>query len=282
MDISGLTEQLLSLIYQNKDTPPVQGLNLFHSQEDQNLRAVPIVHPSVILVLSGSKQITSEKGETVLISAGEGVLVPGNSQLTMVNFPDDVIDHYLAVALTIQPNLLNRFLRDFHPEVEKPESSVIGLTPELVLHLNHWVQFSELSEMSNAQIELNILSLLSILANHASLSNLQTPQGLSWKQKLFNHLQSDLSKNWTLEEVCSDLGTSASSLRRHLQNEGSGFRELLEDARLVSGLCTLQETFWPISQVAQSVGYQSQSRFSERFKLRFGLSPSELRKTRER
>ncbi|GAA3923003.1 helix-turn-helix transcriptional regulator [Litoribacillus peritrichatus] len=281
MDICRLTERLLTLIYQDKESAPVQGLNLFHSQKDQNLRSVPIVHPSVILVLSGKKQVTNAQGDVVMVSAGEGILVPGNSQLTMVNFPDQDIHHYLAVALAIQPELLGRFLRDYAPESATAVSSLVSVTPEVILHLNHWLQLSELTDMNDAQIELCVLSLLTFLHTQASLEPMMVAAS-SWKQKLFNHINSDLSKNWTLEEVCADLGTSASSLRRHLQQEGSGFRELLEDTRLVSALCILQETFWPISQVAQSVGYQSQSRFSERFKLRFGLSPSELRKTRGR
>jgi transcriptional regulator GlxA family with amidase domain len=50
---------------------------------------------------------------------------------------------------------------------------------------------------------------------------------------------------------------------------------------MVAALALLQETFWPVGQVAAAVGYISHSRFSERFKRRFGLSPTELKKTRE-
>ncbi len=40
------------------------------------------------------------------------------------------------------------------------------------------------------------------------------------------------------------------------------------------------ETFKPISGVAGTVAHQPQSRFGERFKRRFGLTPSALRRTR--
>ncbi|MFV2058954.1 MAG: helix-turn-helix transcriptional regulator, partial [Thiohalomonadales bacterium] len=78
---------------------------------------------------------------------------------------------------------------------------------------------------------------------------------------------------------CSRLGVSESSLRRKLQSEQTGFRELLEEARLSHGLYLLLETVHPIGQVADAVGYQSQSRFGERFKRRFGMTPTELRRT---
>ncbi len=63
--------------------------------------------------------------------------------------------------------------------------------------------------------------------------------------------------------------------------EGARFRPLLEQARLAAALGLPQGNWRTIMDVAASVGYQSPSRFAERFRQHFGLSPSELRATRD-
>jgi AraC-like DNA-binding protein len=52
------------------------------------------------------------------------------------------------------------------------------------------------------------------------------------------------------------------------------------DKKLGLGLHLLQTTLHSIVLIAEKCGYQSQSRFTDRFKGRFGLTPSELRKTK--
>ena len=91
----------------------------------------------------------------------------------------------------------------------------------------------------------------------------------------------DLGRKWKIADVCRALTVSESALRRNLHGEGTSFSDLLEQARLVAGLALLQETAQPVSQVAAAVGYQSQSRFTERFKQRFGLTPRQLKQSRQ-
>jgi transcriptional regulator GlxA family with amidase domain len=57
-------------------------------------------------------------------------------------------------------------------------------------------------------------------------------------------------------------------------------QDIKDRARLSLGLHLLQTTVEPIGIVAEKCGYHSQSRFTERFKTHFGLTPSELRKTK--
>ncbi|MNH37503.1 DNA-binding transcriptional regulator AraC [compost metagenome] len=49
------------------------------------------------------------------------------------------------------------------------------------------------------------------------------------------------------------------------------------DVRMNSALTLLQSTDWPISAIAQHVGYESSSRFAERFRKRFGFAPTAIR-----
>lgn len=71
-------------------------------------------------------------------------------------------------------------------------------------------------------------------------------------------------------------------LRRKLQAEGTNLQALKDQIRLGRGLHLLQTSFLSVGEIAFVSGFQSQSRFSEKFKARFGLTPSELRLTRRR
>ena len=84
----------------------------------------------------------------------------------------------------------------------------------------------------------------------------------------------------TIEHICNQLAMSESTLRRKLKTEGTSVQEIKDQARLGLGLHLLQTTHYSIVLIAEKCGYQSQSRFTERFKGRFGLTPSELRKTK--
>jgi AraC-like DNA-binding protein len=118
------------------------------------------------------------------------------------------------------------------------------------------------------------------LSRAGSAGNLLLNREASWRERVAQLVSLEPAREWEAAEVCRRLAIGESTLRRRLQEEGTGFREVMEETRLVAGLALLQETFWPVGQVALAVGYRSQSRFSERFKLRFGLTPSELKRTR--
>ncbi len=72
---------------------------------------------------------------------------------------------------------------------------------------------------------------------------------------------------------------SESTLRRKLQAEGTIFSDLHIQVRLGFGMHLLQTTSLPVVIISEKCGYQSQSRFTEKFKDRFGLTPLKLRQT---
>jgi len=90
-------------------------------------------------------------------------------------------------------------------------------------------------------------------------------------------LNTRLEESWSEGVVAKEVGHSPATLRRHLAAEGTTFREVLTEARMVYALRLLQSTDRPISQIALDVGYESQSRFAIRFRKRFGFQPSIIR-----
>ena len=78
--------------------------------------------------------------------------------------------------------------------------------------------------------------------------------------------------------MASRMGTTERSLRRSLALENTSFRRILQDSRLHAALGLLQQSDLAVGEVGLRCGYESPSKFSERFRERFGLPPSELRR----
>ncbi|PWC12513.1 helix-turn-helix transcriptional regulator [Brenneria corticis] len=82
---------------------------------------------------------------------------------------------------------------------------------------------------------------------------------------------------WTAAHAGQRLGMSEATLRRRLAEEQTHFRTLLQDIRMHHGMTLLQTTRWSLTQIADACGYRAASRFSLRFKQRFGCSPADIR-----
>ncbi|MDX1453047.1 MAG: helix-turn-helix transcriptional regulator [Oleiphilaceae bacterium] len=242
-------------------------MQVFHCREQQTLHRVHFFQPTVLLILRGTKQLSGgthqqcEEGNMLAVAAGH--------EFPFANVPRDF---YMALAIAFEAE-------DF--PVRAAQSSTPKLTmhaiSEAVLTLTH-----QLMALAPADLPPQILAsrrkeIASLLTQQELDAALRCPSQPTWRQRVVSLLQNDIARDWRLEEVCRALATSESNLRRHLAREGCGFRDLLEDLRLTYGLGMIQTTALPINQVALACGYQSASRFSERFKQRFETTPSELR-----
>lgn len=103
------------------------------------------------------------------------------------------------------------------------------------------------------------------------------PRPASIGQQVRRLLAADPATGWSVDRVARLLATSAPTLRRRLAEEGVGFRGLVQDVRMLHALALLQNTDLPVLHVALAVGYDSASRFSARFRARFGYLPSDVR-----
>jgi len=122
-----------------------------------------------------------------------------------------------------------------------------------------------------------ILSLLCHMGHQEVLSLLGN---LKLKNRLHDMFIEQGFNELSIADICQNLAMSESTLRRKLRLENSSVQEVKDQARHGLGLHLLQTTKSSIGLIAGQCGYQSQSRFTERFKAHFGLTPSELRKTK--
>ncbi|MDX5298142.1 MAG: helix-turn-helix transcriptional regulator [Gammaproteobacteria bacterium] len=246
-------------------------IGLFHCRRDQQLHGIPLHFPTLVAVLAGTKEISCD-GQFMCAGAGELVLLPPGI-VQLANRPD-AAGRYLALAMGFPPPV------DYARTASTPQQDtwVLPAPGAWGLLLSQWIELHQRHPMPADWHLGRQRELLTCLADTGMAGHLLKSRPRV-RDLLLERFYGDLRHDWQLSEVATSLHRSASTLQRQLQREQCSFRELLEEARMVTALGLLQGTLLPIGQVAEQVGYQSASRFAERFRARFGLLPSALRQT---
>lgn len=250
--------------------------------QPQSLRSISIPMPTLTMALEGEKTLMI--GESLYQSSnGAAILIPAHTDFRIENRPDPKTGRFFGVSLRFDGETIQQFRQiygtaftewDTRPKWHMPAQGF------LLDALAAWVEWSDRYGTDVNHSRHRLLEIMLLLARHGFGGNLLLEQTDRWAQKVENLFMLDPARDWRIGDVCARLGLSESTLRRHLSAEDVGFRDLLEKVRLDAGLMHVIETDLQIAQVAMACGYQSQSRFAERFRLRFGLSPVELRQTR--
>ena len=277
-----LALQLRTHVNQHGASRLLQNLGVFHCVQHQALRSVPLVQPGFVLVVSGNKRVDDGIKE-IFYPPGHLMLFPGGSTLNIGNIPAPLSD-YLAISVTFPPDTIEHFIAAYANKVELWNQLPVKLakaSEELLHSLSQWVNACMYKSQSALWHNHRAQEILLLLAQSQLAGNIFVQQNPNWSQKVSAYFSLDISRDWHMEEVATYFGCSEATLRRKLDAENASFRNLLEDVRLSSALAILQESNWTITRIAQTVGYESASRFSERFALRFGVSPQELRNTRQ-
>ena len=276
-----LLDQIRSEALAHLDLNPVReplgGLGIFHCRKPQKLREIPILQPFSILVVSGEKRAVIN-GKEISVLAGELLLLPSGFSLWMENIPDPRTGLFLSLGMGYSTEAQEQF-KKLSLELDARAHWKAIADEATLAAFQQWLHWCSHQSVSNVIATHRQVEFLLLLAQAGIVGNLLLDSQSSWKQKVSDLLSLQLARDWRMGDACQKLAVSESSLRRYLQRENSSFREILEETRLVNGLGLVLETCWPIGRIAESVGYQSQSRFSDRFKQRFGLSPSTLRRT---
>jgi len=265
----------------NRENASLHCLSIYQCYKPQQLHRVSFNQPTMLMVVNGHKEVKINS-KSLSINKGDLLLLPSGTTMWIGNFPDNQKKTYLGLGFRFDQEALKHFRLIYGSSLERWNTSaqLHAKAPNSVITiLNQMVDWDNRYSTDVQLIQHRQVELLLLLAQEGLVGNILLAEHPSWKQRVSQLLIIDPARSWEFEEVCSRLGVSESSLRRKLQSEQANFRELLEEARLSHGLYLLLETIHPIGQVAEAVGYQSQSRFGERFKRRFGMTPTELRRT---
>jgi AraC-like DNA-binding protein len=227
--------------------------------------------PGLIVVRRGLKRISSDRID-LEEGPGTAVVLPMNGEWTVVNeiaaggdyradafvFSPDLVAAYadparapLREAVTFRPdadfeNALERAGRAL-TEADQPDTIRRHLLGEIIVRLD------------------------------ALGMNLRPGEGESLRDRIRALVGSDITIEWTAGRVTSALGVSEATLRRKLASSGTSLTEIIADIRMTRAVGLLQGTELPINRVALEVGYESASKFSARFRERFGMAPRDIR-----
>ena len=95
--------------------------------------------------------------------------------------------------------------------------------------------------------------------------------------KVRQKLLGELGLGATLTDMASELALSTRSLRRKLEQEGTSYRDLVEEERRQLALQLLDSTTMKIEELAAHLGYTDAGGFVRAFRRWEGCSPSAYR-----
>lgn len=267
VDAIGHTEQLLTA-------------GVIQARQAHVLRRVPMLTSILCQVRQGEKQL--QWGDrSMRAGPRQLVLMPAGQELGMANHPG-ASGFYVADVVSLSADVLQAF-RARHGGTIVAQSAHRTAT-ELCVPLDRhtgaaWTNLLAClasdapPALRSHAVEGVLLALC--LAGHAGPLLVDRSDPLA--ARITQLLMLAPAQAWTVAEVAARLHIGASTLRRRLADEGSGFGAILEQVRLGLALQNLQGTRRPIGEIAAACGYASASRFSVRFRQHYGLSPRELR-----
>jgi len=262
---------LISVVKSTIKEAKLLPFSVYSSIKEQRLLNVPIAKPLFIAVLSGDKKLG--KNHEIKCSSGDFIFLSDSPAINMRNIPNN--EEYYALLIEFE---YQDFLGLQTSLVNKQSYCVGEINFQLARCLQQFVEYSLWASPALWSLRRKeIIHLLCHLGHEEVLSMVANPKV---GHKLHDIVSSKLTDEITLDNICQQLGMSESTLRRKLKAEDTSVQEIKDQAKLGQGLHLLQTTHHSIGLIAEKCGYQSQSRFTDRFKGRFGITPSELRKTK--
>ncbi|EWY37836.1 hypothetical protein N825_09650 [Skermanella stibiiresistens SB22] len=243
----------------------------------QRLREVPVLKHCLVAVLDGEKHIQWEgeggKGTSV-VPSGWFVALRAGERPNIANLPDPAGRAYRAFAMVFDRETLTVP----HPVAgRKAGAGHVVLEPgaDLTQSFIHAVGGLLSPRLSVEVARHRMAEVVLALAERGVGWSAADAEGPIQKIRLMIAARPELP--WTAADAARLLEVSEATLRRRLAAEGTCFREILAERRLSHGLALLQTSRAGIVEVAHACGYDSPSRFSSRFRERFGMPPSEVR-----
>lgn len=270
-DFKASMQKLITTITEVMREEKALPFSVYSSVEEQRMFNVPVIKPLLIFILSGNK--TLGFNEEINCPAGSFVFLANSPEIVMRNVPNDV--NYFSLLIEFE-------YADFNSLDLQKTNTQNYFRGKVSQRLESTLQqFVEWSVFSPADIwhlrRQEILHVLLSLGFNQVRGILEPP---TLTHKVYTIIREQIATDLGAETLSSMLAMSESTLRRKLSAEGSNLQSIKDQAKLGYGLHLTQTSFEPIGLIAEKCGYSSQSRFTDKFKQLFGITPTALRKTR--
>jgi AraC-like DNA-binding protein len=249
---------------------------LRHPQHTQRFR---FFETTLLWVVSG--RLTLDDGAVRLTADAPAlILVDQHACADLLKEPGADDQRFRSIFLTFSAELLAEFHRHHAPMQTTGNRSTpfqqLALDDDLESTFQQCVHSIEARQISDQRLRYRLMDLLAALSERGHLFVYDTLQS-STSERLRGLISEAPERHWTAQEASRELAMSEATLRRRLAGEQVRFEELLVDVRMHHAMMLMQTTPWSIPHIAQACGYKSRTRFTERFKERFGCLPSSVR-----
>ena len=234
---------------------------------------------TLLVVTCGTLALENAAGRWALEDTSSVMAVAKHAQVNVHKAPASNGAPYCALFLTFSSALITEFHQRYghlpasSPTVETCQQST--LDDALNDSLQFCIRGIESPNASALQQSHRALGLLLALQERGIVYPRPSPAGLA--ERLTHLLAKAPELPWTAAIAGRELAVSEATLRRRLADEGVRFSTLLTEIRMHHAMMLLQTTHLGVSQIADACGYRALSRFSLRFKSRFGFSVQAMR-----
>lgn len=168
------------------------------------------------------------------------------------------------------------------------ESTYIASAPEEATDILHtlWSLFDLPMPFALSQMKLYTILLFSTLSNLQNIPKSQlraffTETQVDIAKRTMQIVTADLKQHYPIRELADRFSISETSLKNYFRGVyGQNISVYLREQRMHTAAELLASTRLPISEIAEQVGYQNQSKFATVFKNTYQMSPLEYRRFR--
>ena len=138
---------------------------------------------------------------------------------------------------------------------------------------------------NRSQLKIRMMELLLFLSNLDPTASHETPIYLNKRhaalaEAVHERLTANGFGHVTIDRLAAELGVSVTALKMSFKSVyGAPIYQYQKDLRLQKSQQLLRETTLPVAAIAEEVGYTNPAKFSSAFKKRFGVSPTEYKKS---
>ncbi|QCR38095.1 AraC family transcriptional regulator [Nissabacter sp. SGAir0207] len=226
----------------------------------------------LVMVRQGQKSI-EWRGQTIVLSAGEAVLVSAGCSFDVTNIP--LSSHAPFEAEWLSFPGLTLYAPAGTRDGDRPRA-LRDLRPAFLEAFRHTVaSIKEAADIPDTVASKRMEEMCAWLDNFGLALRPGITERLG--QRVRKLVVTDLLRSWAAADVAQHFAMSEATFRRRLQAEHTSFRQLVTEARMGHALTLLQVTDQTVSQIALGVGYENPSKFSARFRARFGFNPGQIR-----
>lgn len=261
---------------------PIMGLTLYRA-ETLTQPSSSMMDASLCMIAQGKKQVILSE-ETYIYDSNHFLFTAIDLPVIAQVLEASVERPYLSIVLRLDPYVLAQIMLEAHIPFKDVNAEKKGMAVGVVnSELND--AFIRLIKLLDTPQDIPILSPLIIKEIFYRL--LMSPQGDRLKRivaagttghrivKAIEWLKTNFAKSFSVEELASTMGMSASSFHQHFRDITSmSPLQYQKRMRLTEARRLLMTEEYDISSTSMQVGYESLSQFSREYKRFFGVSPS--------